>query len=108
MTPAESEDWYAYQFNLIISASIQAVTSPFAALGIKVIENPGGLKAGDVFNFRFDGKSGEDPASTVWYFDNAAQTESSVVLTSGTHEVKALCTYADGSTEEIVQVISVE
>lgn len=108
MTPAESEDWYAYQFNLIISASIQAVTSPFAALGIKVIENPGGLKAGDVFNFRFEGKSGEDPASTVWYFDNAAQTESSVVLTSGTHEVKALCTYADGSTEEIVQVLSVE
>ena len=108
MTPADSEDWGFAQFNLIVSASIQAVTSPFAALGIKVIDNPGGLKAGDVFNFRFEGKSGEDPASTVWYLDNTAQTESSAVLTSGTHEVKALCTYADGSTEEIVQVIEVE
>ncbi|MBO4446563.1 MAG: M6 family metalloprotease domain-containing protein [Bacteroidales bacterium] len=108
MTPADSEDWGSAKFNLIVSAKVQGVSSPFAALGIKVIDNPGGWKAGDVFNFRFDGKSGEDPASTVWYLDGNAQTESSTVLTSGTHEVKALCTYADGSTEEIVQVISVE
>ena len=108
LTPADSEDWSSAKFNLIVSAKVQGVSSPFAALGIKVIDNPGNWKAGDVFNFRFDGKSGQDPTSTVWYFDNAAQTESSIVLTSGTHEVKALCTYADGSTEEIVQVISVE
>ena len=108
MTPADSEDWGAAQFNLIVSAKVQAITSPFAALGIKVIENPGGWKAGDSFNFRFDGKSGAEPASTVWYLDGEVQGSATAVLTSGTHEVKALCTYADGSTEEIVQVIEVE
>lgn len=108
MCPAESDDWGTAKFNLIVSATIQGVTSPFAALGIKVIDNPGGWKAGDTFNFRFDGKSGTEPTSTVWYFDGEAQGSSSTVLTSGTHEVKALCTYSDGSTEEIVQMISVE
>ena len=108
MCPADSEDWGTAQFNLIVSAKVQGVSSPFAALGIKVIDNPGGWKAGDTFNFRFDGKSGADPTSTVWYLDGAVQSSATAVLTSGTHEVKALCTYADGSTEEIVQMISVE
>lgn len=108
MCPADSDDWGSAQFNLIVSAKVQGVSSPFAALGIKVIDNPGNWKAGDVFNFRFDGKSGTDPVSTVWYFDGNAQSGSSTALTSGTHEVKAICTYSDGSTEEIVQMISVE
>lgn len=108
MCPADSEDWGSAAYNLIVMAKVQGVSSPFAALGIKVIDNPGGWKAGDSFNFRFDGKSGVEPTSTVWYFDGSAQSGSSIVLTSGTHEVKALCTYPDGSTEEIVQVISVE
>ena len=108
MCPADSEDWGSAKFNLIVSAKVQGVSSPFAALGIKVIDNPGGYKAGDTFNFRFTGKSGSEPTSTVWYLDGEAQSSSSTVLTAGTHEVKALCTYADGSTEEIVQMISVE
>lgn len=108
MCPADSENWGPAKFNLIVMAKVQGVSSPFAALGIKVIDNPGGWKAGDSFNFRFDGKSGTEPTSTVWYFDGEAQGSSSTVLTSGTHEVKALCTYSDGSTEEIVQMISVE
>lgn len=108
MCPADSEDWGSAAYNLIVMAKVQGVSSPFAALGIKVIDNPGGWKAGDSFNFRFDGNSGTEPTSTVWYFDGEAQGSSSTVLTSGTHEVKALCTYPDGSTEEIVQVISVE
>lgn len=107
--PADGNGWISDdRFNLIVMASVQTVSSPFAALGIKVIDNPGGWKAGDSFNFRFDGKSGTEPSSTVWYFDGNAQSGSSTVLTSGTHEVKALCTYPDGSTEEIVQVIEVK
>lgn len=107
--PADGTEWGLIDdYNLIVMASLEGISSPFPALGIKVIDNPGGYKAGDVFNFRFVAKSGEDPVSTVWYLDGRAQSGSSTVLTTGPHEVKALCTYSDGSTEEIVQMISVE
>lgn len=110
MYPADGTQWSLYEDygNLIIMASIQSISSPFSALGIKVIDNPGGYKAGDTFNFRFTGKSGAEPTSTVWYLDGEVQSSSSTVLTAGTHEVKAVCTYSDGSNEEIVQMISVE
>ena len=108
MCPADSEDWGTAAFNLIVKASLQSVNSPFPALGIKIIANPGNYVAGDSFALRFSESNGETPVSTVWYFDSEVQSESSVTLTSGRHEVKAVCTYADGSTEEIVQVIEVK
>lgn len=109
MYPADGNDWGLVSgYNLIVMASVQKLSSPFPALGIKVIDNPGGYKAGDTFNFRFTDKSGSEPTSTVWYLDGEAQSSSSTVLTAGTHEVKAVCTYSDGSNEEIVQMISVE
>lgn len=110
-TPTAEEGWddkYQYQFNLLIRAAVESSASPFAQLGIKVISNPGGLKAGDEFFFRFEAEAGKTPASTAWYFDSLPQSASSTVLESGRHEVKAVCTYSDGSTEEIVQIIEVQ
>ena len=108
MYPADGTEWGSAQFNLAVSASLQSLASPFPAFGVKVIANPGGYSAGDTFTFGFSENGGETPSSTAWYFDGAVQDAAGVVLSSGRHEVKAVCTYADGHTEEIVQIIEVQ
>ena len=104
-------DWSDTGYNFIISADIMSSVSPFSSLGIKVISNPGNGKpytAGTVFNLAFDNPAaGGTAVSTVWYFDGNVTEETSVVLTAGTHTIKAVVTYADGSEEEIEQVILV-
>ncbi len=107
--PEALSDWEELEkYNICLSVRLEPVNSVFPALGIKIIANPGKYVAGDSFALRFSESNGETPVSTVWYFDSEAQSESSVTLTSGRHEVKAVCTYADGSTEEIVQIIQVQ
>ena len=85
--------------------------SPFSALGFKTIKNPaagGYYSEGEEFELAFDNPdAGDEPVSTVWYFDGSASTGGHVKLTKGTHTIKAVVTYADGSEEEIEQVISV-
>ena len=108
---AGGDDWYDVGYNFVISAGIVSSVSPFSSLGIKVISNPGNGKpytAGTVFNLAFDNPAaGGTAVSTVWYFDGNVTEETSVVLTAGTHTIKAVVTYADGSVEEIEQVILV-
>ncbi len=66
-------------------------------------------KAGDTFTFQFVSETaGGVPVSTAWYLDDSRQSGSTVKLTSGKHTIKAIATYSDGSTEEVIQVINVE
>lgn len=66
-------------------------------------------KAGDTFTFQFVSETaGGVPTSTAWYLDGSRQSGTSVKLTSGKHEIKAIATYSDGSSEEVVQIINVE
>ena len=66
-------------------------------------------KAGDTFTFQFVSETaGGVPVSTAWYLDDSRQSAASVKLTSGKHTIKAIATYSDGSTEEVIQVINVE
>ena len=78
---------------------------------IIVIINPSSgavYKAGTTFNFALKYGEIDEPESVVWYYDGAEQSASSVKLTSGRHEVKALVTFADGAKEEIIQIIRVK
>ena len=104
----EDDDTVTY-YDIIVSVTLESVESPFAAFGVKLISNPGGYVSGSVFELKFeDPDSGEHPSRTAWYFDGELQDGPTVVLSSGRHEVKAVCTYADGHTEEIVQLIEVQ
>lgn len=50
-----------------------------------------------------------DPSSVSWYFDNVSKNALDfVILTSGTHIVKAILSYSNGTQETIVQEINVE
>lgn len=108
---AGGRDWNESGYNFVISADIMSVVSPFTSLGIKVISNPGhgeSYSAGTEFTFAFENPfAGGVAASTIWYFDGVQTSDPSVVLTAGTHTIKAVVTYADGSEEEIEQVILV-
>ncbi len=108
---AGGRDWNESGYNFVISADLMSVVSPFTSLGIKVISNPGQgepYSAGTEFTFAFENPfAGGVAASTIWYFDGVQTSDPSVVLTAGTHTIKAVVTYADGSEEEIEQVILV-
>lgn len=95
-------------YNAIISVTLQQVVSPFASFGVKIISNPGSYTAGSEYSFAFENATaGETPTGTDWYFDGAKQSAASITLTAGRHEVKAVNTYPDGHTEEIIQIIQV-
>ena len=108
---AGGRDWNESGYNFVISADLMSVVSPVTSLGIKVISNPGQgepYSAGTEFTFAFENPfAGGVAASTIWYFDGVQTSDPSVVLTAGTHTIKAVVTYADGSEEEIEQVILV-
>ena len=108
---AGGRDWNESGYNFVISADLMSVVSPFTSLGIKVISNPGQgepYSAGTEFTFAFENPfAGGVAASTIWYFDGVQTSDPSVVLTAGTHTIKAVVTYADGAEEEVEQVILV-
>lgn len=108
---AGGRDWNESGYNFVISADIMSVVSPFTSLGIKVISNPGQgepYSAGTEITFAFENPfAGGVAASTIWYFDGVQTSDPSVVLTAGTHTIKAVVIYDDGSEEEIEQVILV-
>ena len=95
----------------IIAVRLVEDVGPFDEGKVIVIVSPSAgaaYKAGANFDFKLRYGDIEDPTSVVWYYDGTEQDATSVTLTSGRHEVKALCTFADGSTEEIIQIIKVQ
>ena len=105
------DDWYSVGYNFVIGAGIVSSVEPFSALGVKVISNPGNgkaYKAGSVFNLALENPdAGEAAVNIKWYYDGVQTSEPSVALTAGTHTIKAVVTYADGSQEDIEQEILV-
>ena len=93
----------------IVEVYLMQEVSPFVSFGIKIISTKASYTAGNVYDFSFiDASSGGTPVSTAWYYDGQPRESGSIAVTSGEHEVKAVCTYSDGRTEEIVQMIKVQ
>lgn len=112
-TTQGSADWADLEYNAIIDCDVTDKATPFDAVGIFNIANPGNGKAfelGTELHLSLEGAGfGDFPKSTVWYFDGAPLGSSSVTLSAaGKHTVKAVLSYSDGSTEEIEQVILVQ
>ncbi len=110
-------EWEALDFgdgtfaNPIIAVRLVTDVGPFDEGKVIVIVNPGAeaaYKAGDTFNFALSYGDIDEPSSVVWLYDGVKQSSDSVKLTAGRHEVEAVCTFADGSTETIVQIIKVQ
>ena len=111
-TTQGSGDWADLEYNAIIDCDVTDKATPFDAVGIFNIANPGNGKAfelGTELHLSLEGAGfGDFPKSTVWYFDGAPLGSSSVTLSAaGKHTVKAVLSFSDGSTEEIEQVILV-
>ena len=79
-----------------------------SATGISYIYVPSELTAGQRFYFDYIGGS-DLPVSFEWTFDGEPlPDEGNVVLTAGTHTVKVVVDYYDGSGETLVRQINVQ
>lgn len=111
-TTEGSDSWQSSGYNFMIDADVVLNVSPFDDLGAKVISNPGNgtYALGSEFSLAFINPSaGEKAESVAWYYDGAPVSGASVTLSAaGKHKVKAIVSYSDGSTEEIVQEIEVK
>jgi len=67
----------------------------FSKNGICAIETAGDWKAGDTFTFQLV-ETENPPTAVTWFFDEKQITTSSVVLTSGVHEIVALLVWSNG------------
>ena len=63
---------------------------------------------GTVLTLALNG-AGEPAQSVEWYYDGAKVSDSTITLSAaGSHTLKAVLKYSDGSTEEIEQAIQVQ
>ena len=76
-------------------------------MGYNSIADPGDYKAGDRFFFELVESALNRPESVAWYYDGTPVQESSVTLTGGSHRVRAVLSFADGSTETLVLELDV-
>lgn len=92
----------------LISASVGDPVQP--DMGFNYIANPGGgsYTAGERFNLELVRTEYDVPQSVTWYFDGTQVSASSLTLTAGSHEVKALLRFADGSTDTLYLNLQVQ
>lgn len=105
MVYADDSDWSIARVN---SSSYAATTLfRFAAVEGAMIDVKPSYKAGDRFWFNLVNL--QTIPEVTWYFDGAELYDpSSIILSPGTHTVKAALRYKDGTTETIVQQIIVK
>ena len=84
------------------------VPPTLAEMGFHSIDpGSGSYKAGDVFPLRLllSDKAANQPQAVSWTFDGEAVTADSVVLTSGSHVVRAILSYSGfTAVEEILEM----
>ncbi len=104
------ESLYDEDVNVIISAQVLIKSSIFASLGYNYILSPkASYAAGDSFTFSLSTNASPAPTSVSWSFDDESKTGgSSVTLTSGSHTVKAVLTYASGKSETLILELDVQ
>ena len=95
-------------FTPFLSAKLSDPVGP--ELGFHYISNPGNgvYSAGDRFSFELVRSSYDDAVQNVsWYYDGTYTAASSVSLTAGRHEIKAVLSLADGGTNTLSLTIQV-
>lgn len=114
----ERSDWFkGGGFDLIFSFEIrydaegggEQPSTGLAAMGYNSISTGEGTWSdGDTFPFTLDLSPERVPDAVIWSFDGETVSEDSVVLRRGSHTVKAVLTYEDGSEEELEVELQVQ
>ena len=109
--------WIEYTQNLAMLISVTLLdetASQYVTLGtldVNSIHNPkqaDGYASGDVFTFRLVEALYDKPSKVAWFYDDVEQSAGEVVLTSGTHVVKAHLTFPDGGEEDVFLELNVQ
>ena len=91
--------------NILLKVGDSSGDVTLSTIGYNSIRNSKaatGYNVGDTFVFGLELASGKTPTSTLWTFDGVSTNAPSKTLnTAGIHVVKAVLTYADGTSEEI-------
>ena len=110
-TQAGHASWIDAGYNFLIDCEIGLGGSAFEAMAFYTVANPrkgNSYPVGTVLSLSLDG-GGEPARSVEWYYDGAKVSDSTITLSAaGSHTLKAVLKYADGSTEEIEQGIEVK
>ena len=110
-TQAGHASWIDAGYNFLIDCEIGIGGSAFEAMAFYTVANPrkgNSYPVGTVLSLSLDG-GGEPARSVEWYYDGAKVSDSTITLSAaGSHTLKAVLNYADGSTEEIEQGIEVK
>ncbi len=112
----ESPSWNERNgYLLLVSATLfdegAAKYATLGSMGFNAIDNPqweSGYKAGESFSLQLASSNAEAPTGVKWYFDGVQTGAKSVTLTSGAHVVKAILSYADGTSETLVLELDAE
>ena len=103
--------WIEPAYNFLIDCEIGLGGSAYEAMAFYTLSNPrkgNAYPAGSVLSLALDG-IGEPVQSVEWFFDGARISDNTVTLSAaGSHTLKAVLKYTDGSTEEIEQGIEVK
>lgn len=103
--------WIEPAYNFLIDCEIGLGGSAFEAMAFYTVANPrkgNAYPVGTVLALTLDG-GGEPARSVEWYYDGTKVSDSTITLSAaGSHILKAVLKYADGSTEEIEQGIEVK
>lgn len=103
--------WQEVGYNFLIDCDIHAGGSVFESMAFHTLANPrkgGAYPVGTKLGLTLNGL-GEPPQKVSWFFDGSPVAEESITLSAaGSHTLKAVLKYSDGSTEEIEQAIQVQ
>ncbi len=106
----DSMAWTEYpgDYALLVAVTLwDPAASQYVTLGtldVNSIDNPQraqGYAAGDVFTFRLAEALYDKPSQVIWYYDGERQSAPQVVLTSGTHLIKAHLSFPSGEEEDV-------
>ncbi len=110
-TQSGHASWIDAGYNFLIDCEIGLGGSAFEAMAFYTVANPrkgNAYPVGTVLALTLDG-GGEPARSVEWYYDGIKVSDSTITLSAaGSHTLKAVLKYADGSTEEIEQGIEVK
>lgn len=110
-TETGHSSWVDAGYNFLIDCEIMPGGSVYEAMALYTLANPkkgDAYPVGTVLTLALNG-AGEPAQSVEWYYDGAKVSDSTITLSAaGSHTLKAVLKYSDGSTEEIEQAIQVQ
>jgi len=99
----KSSNWEEFDYEgVVISANVIPTSKPLTYFGFNMIQNElTKYNDGTVFPLKLVTGNESTIESVTWYYDDNKTDATSVTLRSGTHTVKAVLSYYDGTSETL-------